>query len=135
MTAVEFEAVRPLLKKMSADRIEAAHAALVDGETLQAMGDRFGWSRQSVDDAVRKVWRTLENYNESQRAAADAVAASLPRGWEQVTLIAPRRLIARFLGEIAQASRQPAKKPKDAREPRKTDKRKADNNKPKAQRV
>lgn len=130
MTAVEFEAVRPLLKKMSADRIEAAHAALVDGETLQAMGDRFGWSRQSVDDAVRKVWRALENYNESQRAAAEAVAASLPRGWEQVTLIAPRRLIAKFLGEIAQASRQPSKKPKDAGTSRKTDNRKA-----KAQRV
>ena len=123
MTAVEFEAVRPLLKKMSADRIEAAHAALVNGETLQAMGDRFGWSRQAVNDAVRKVWRALENYNESQRAAADAVAASLPRGWEQVTLIAPRRLIAKFRGEIAQASRLPTKKPKDAPS------RKADNEK------
>jgi len=130
MTAVEFEAVRPLLKKMSADRIEAAHAALVDGETLQAMGDRFGWSRQSVNDAVRKVWRVLENYNESQRAAAEAVAASLPRGWEQVTLIAPRRLIAKFRGEIAQASGQPSRKSQEARKSRTTPNRKAGGLKP-----
>ena len=108
MTAAEFEAVRPLLK-ISDDRIQAARLALVDGQTLQAVGDRFGWSRQAVGDAVSTVWRTLESYHESQRAAANA-GALLPPGWEQVTLIAPTHLIDKFRGEIAQASPQPVKK-------------------------
>ena len=112
MTAAEFEAIRPLLK-ISDDRMEAARAALVDGQTLQAVGDRFGWSRQAVGDAVSTVWRTLENYHKSQRAAANA-GALLPPGWEQVNLIAPSHLIAKFRGEIAEASPQPIKKAKAA---------------------
>lgn len=116
MTAAEFEAVRPLLK-ISDDRMEAARAALVDGQTLQAVGDRFGWSRQAAGDAVNAVWRTLESYHESQRAAANA-GALLPPGWEQVTLIAPSHLISKFRGEIAQASPQPAKA-KSAKKPKK----------------
>ncbi|WP_058565156.1 TrfB-related DNA-binding protein [Xylella fastidiosa] len=82
MTAAEFEAVRPFLK-ISDDRIKAARAALVEGQTLQAVGDCFGWSRQAVDQAVRVVWHTLEKYRESQRAVP---------GWQQVTLIAPADL-------------------------------------------
>jgi len=104
ISAAEFEAVRPLLK-ISDDRITAARAALVDGETLQAVGTRFGWSRQAVGDAVSIVWRTLESYHQSQRAAANA-GALLPPGWEQVTLIAPSDLIAKFRGEIATAAAQ-----------------------------
>lgn len=104
-TAAEFGAVRPLLN-ISHDRIEAARLALVEGQTLQAIGDQFGWSRQAVGDAVSVVWRKLEDYHESQRAAANA-GALLPPGWEQVTLIAPSHLIAKFRGEIAQASPQP----------------------------
>ncbi|QPB72726.1 hypothetical protein XFHB_14075 (plasmid) [Xylella fastidiosa] len=53
MTAAEFKAVRPFLK-ISDDRIKAARAALVEGQTFQAIGDRFGWSRQAVDQAVSK---------------------------------------------------------------------------------
>lgn len=107
MSAAEFAAVRPLLK-ISSDRIEAARLALVDGETLSAVGERFGWSRQAVGDAVGVIWQTLESYHESQRAAANA-GALLPPGWEQVTLIAPSHLIARFREEIAQASPQPVR--------------------------
>lgn len=102
MTAAEFEAVRPLLK-ISDDRINAARSALVDGDTLQAVAEVYGWSRQAVGDAVNAVWRTYELYHESQRAAANA-GALLPPGWEQVTLIAPSSLIAKFRAEIAQAA-------------------------------
>lgn len=106
VTAAEFEALRPLLN-ISADRIEAARLALVDGKTLQAVGDHFGWSRQAVGDAVSVVWKTLESYHESQRAAANA-GTLLPPGWEQVTLIAPSHLIAKFRGEIAAAAQSSA---------------------------
>lgn len=101
MTEVEFEAVRPLLK-ISDDRIEAAYAALVNGETLQTIGNRFGWSRQAVGDAVSVVWRTLTNYHHSQRAAANA-GALLPAGWEQVTLTAPSYLVDKFRSEIIES--------------------------------
>lgn len=113
MSAAEFEAVRPLLK-ISDERIKAARSALVEGQTLQAIGNEFGWSRQAVGDAVDIVWRTLESYHQSQRAAANA-GALLPPGWEQVILIAPSHLIAKFRGEIAEASPQPIKKAKAAK--------------------
>lgn len=102
MTATEFEAVRPLLN-ISEDRIKAARLALVDDQTLQAVGNQFGWSRQAVGDAVSIVWKKLEDYHESQRVTANA-GALLPPGWEQVTLIAPSHLVAKFRSEIAQAS-------------------------------
>jgi hypothetical protein len=102
MTAAEFETVRPLLN-ISDDRIEAARLALVEGRTLQAVGDRFGWSRQAAGDAVGVVWKKLLDYREAQRVAANA-GARTPPGWERVTLIAPSHLIARFRGEIALAS-------------------------------
>ncbi|AAF85625.1 transcriptional regulator (plasmid) [Xylella fastidiosa 9a5c] len=74
MTPAEFEAVRPFLN-ISDDRIKAARAALVEGQTFQSIGDRFGWSKQSVDQAVRVVWKTLEKYRQSQRAVP---------GWKQI---------------------------------------------------
>lgn len=110
MTVAEFEAVRPLLK-ISEDRIKAARAALVDGQTLKAVSDVFGWSRQAVNDAVMIVWRTLEAYRQSQRAEVNA-GMLLPPGWEQVTLIAPNHLIEKFRAELAEESPQFIKKKK-----------------------
>jgi len=100
MTGPEFDAIRPLLN-ISEDRVNAARAALVDGQTLQGVANLYGWgTRQAVGDAVRVVWETFEKYNESQRAAARA-GTLLPPGWEQVTLIAPSHLIAAFRQQIA----------------------------------
>ncbi|MDC6409546.1 TrfB-related DNA-binding protein [Xylella fastidiosa] len=115
MTAADFEAVRPFLK-ISDDRIKAARAALVEGQTFQVIGDRFGWSRQAVDHAVRVVWNTLEKYRQSQRAVANTGALLSP-GWEQVTLIAPAHLIEKFRVEIAQASQQQECNSKTSRKP------------------
>lgn len=112
MTGPEFDAIRPLLN-ISEDRVSAARAALVDGQTLQGIANLYGWgARQTVGDAVRVVWETFEKYNESQRVAASA-GTLLPPGWEQVTLIAPTSLIAAFRQEIAAAAaaeQAPAKK-------------------------
>ena len=105
MTAAAFDAVRPLLK-ISEDRISAARAVLVDGQTLQATATRFGWtSRNTVFECVNAVWKVSEKYRAAQAAAARA-ATLLPPGWEQVTLIAPSALIARFRLEIAEAAKQ-----------------------------
>ena len=101
MTGPDFEAVRPLLN-ISNDRIAAARSALVDGQTLQGVANRYGWSRQAVGAAARIVWSTFQKFCESQRAAANA-GVLLPPGWEQVVLIAPSTLIADFREQIAAA--------------------------------
>ena len=102
MTGAEFDTLRPLLN-ISADRVAAARMALVDGQTFQTAASLYGWSRQAVGEAVDVVWKTMEKYHESQRAAANA-GVLLPPGWEQVTLIAPSSLIAQFRAEIAKAA-------------------------------
>jgi hypothetical protein len=102
MTVAEFEAVKPLLR-ISADRIEAARCAVVDGQTLQGVANLYGWTRQAVDAAVRVVWATHARFQDSQRAAANATAL-LPPGWEQVTLVAPRDLVERFREEVSHAA-------------------------------
>lgn len=53
------------------------------------------------------VIRTLDHFGVTGHRVAGAL---LPPGWEQVTLIAPSHLIAKFRGEIAQASPQPESK-------------------------
>lgn len=110
MTSAEFKAVRPFLK-ISDERIEAARRALVDGETLQAVGTYYGWSRQAVGDSVAAVWRAFADYRESQQASAAAVGC-LPPGWDSVTLIAPSELIVKFRDEISKATKKLAKQAK-----------------------
>ena len=102
VTAAEFEAIKPLLG-ISEDRIAAARAAVVDGQTLKSIGDGMGCSKQNVATAVNAVMRALERYREAQAVAAKA-GLLLPPGWERVTLIAPSFLIAKFRAEIATAA-------------------------------
>ena len=79
LTEAEFNAVRHLLN-ISEDRIEAARQVLVEGRTFQSVGDQFGWTWQSVFDAVDVVWKTYERYLKALRAEADATAkTSKPR--------------------------------------------------------
>ena len=99
MTAVEFEAIRHLLN-LSRERTEAARAALVDGQPYLSIASPHGWTRQAVADAVSIVWKTLEKYRLGQKSVANA-SVLLPPGWEQVTLIAPSRLVEKFRTEIA----------------------------------
>lgn len=115
MTAIEFETIRPFLK-ISDDRVKAARAAMVDGKTHQSIGDEFGWTKQAVGDSVSHVWHALQAYRESQAIAA-RLSGQLPPGWEQVSLIAPSELAAKFREEIALAS-SPPKKTRPAKKPR-----------------
>lgn len=111
LSAAEFDAVCPLLK-ISEDRIKAARAAIVEGHTFQSIADKFGWTRQAVNNAVRDVWEVVGRYQESQRVA-DNAGESLPPGWERVTLITPSYLIPNFREAIARAL--PRTMSKDAR--------------------
>ena len=104
MTVAEFEALRPWLD-MKEDRVKAARAVLVEGRTLQAASDEFGWTRQSSDDAVKTVLRALARYRISRNAEENA-GKLLPPGWEQVILIAPSHLIAKFRVDIDKEAQQ-----------------------------
>lgn len=101
MIAADFDAIRPLLPNIREDRCAAARAALVDGETLASIADKYGWSRQAVNTLVNIFCDALSRYHEAQRATANA-GVLLPPGWEQVTLIAPSQLIDKFRAEIAE---------------------------------
>lgn len=97
MSAHEFDPLVPLLD-ISEERISAARAVLVDDKTLEMAAVPYGWTRQSVNDAIGKVWRTRERFIEAQTISAGAI---LPPGWELVTLAAPTRLVEKFRAEIA----------------------------------
>lgn len=99
ITGAEFDAVRPLLR-ISEDRVEAARAALVDGQAHQSIATPHGWTRQAVNDAVTVVWKTLQAFREAQGKSTNA-GVLLPPGWAQVTLVAPTVLIDRFRADIA----------------------------------
>lgn len=117
MTAAEFDGLRPMLKTLSRERVAAARAVLVEGKTQAEVAEHHGWSsRNSVASCVDAVWRKLETLQASQMAAAKA-ATLLPPGWEQVTLIAPSQLVAKFRREIAEAARSgvPGKPKKPAK--------------------
>ncbi len=102
MSAAEFDELRPLLR-ISPERIAAARAALVDGETLQAIGARNSWSRQAAGDAVRVVWACALSYRKARQAGLMA-GMLLPPGWEVVTLVAPSTLVDEFRRAIALAN-------------------------------
>jgi len=107
MTNAEFDAVSHLLK-ISEERIKAARAFLVNGETYQVIADRHGCTRQAVGGSVNAVWEVFENYKKAQSAAANA-NASLPDDWEEVTLVAPRYLIEKFKRAVFLVSQQSKK--------------------------
>lgn len=102
MSANEFEALRPLMS-ISKDRQDAARMALVDGQTLQGIGNIYKLTRQAVGSSVSAVWKVYERWQESQRAAA-TVSEVIPEGWERITIIAPSQLIAKFKSEVAQVA-------------------------------
>lgn len=101
MTAAEFDAVAPFLN-ISEDRKKAARMALVDQMTLQSVGNIFGWKKQTVADCIAPVWREFDAYQKSLNAQREG---ELPDGWERVTLVAPKELVASFYAQIAEATR------------------------------
>ena len=101
MTAADFDAIRPLLPNIREDRVDAAKEVLVDGVAVVAVAEKYGWSRQAVNTLVNIFLDAQSRYHEAQRTPANA-GVLLPPGWEQVTLIAPSRLIEKFRAEIAE---------------------------------
>lgn len=77
MTASEFEALRPLIGRLSLDTVEIARAVLVDGIRPTDAANRYGITRQRVHGIVQRF-----------RAAAQEV----PTGWRRVEVWLPPEL-------------------------------------------
>lgn len=99
MSAIEFDAIQVLLPGISKKRCAVARAALVDGETLAVVGNRFNCSRQAVNTLVNIFCDGLARFHEAQRAM-NAVELAPPPGWECATLVAPSHLINKLRAEI-----------------------------------
>lgn len=110
MTAAEFEQIRPFLKdRFSDERINAAFLGLVEDQTLEGIGVIYNQSRQGVSDSISKVWKVWEQYQDSQRAAQ---RGTIPEGWEQITIVAPKDLIPEIYAQIAAAKTDANEAPK-----------------------
>jgi predicted DNA-binding protein (UPF0251 family) len=71
MTPAEFASCAPFIKNISADRVEAARSALVDGETQAEIAARYGWTRQAVNVCVDTLWQALQRAKEAQQLAGE----------------------------------------------------------------
>lgn len=98
LTEREFASVRPLLR-ISPERQDAAYAILVANKSYTTVAAEYGCSRQSIGDAVNSVWDTYQRVLASQAAEEDD--ATIPPGWERVTLVAPTEIIAAFRNVIS----------------------------------
>lgn len=105
MSAIEFEALRPFMKNIADDRLEAARAALVENESFSVIAERYGWkSRQAVDRIVSAVWEKYQDYQESTRLVAEL--EGLPPGWQRVTISAPKELVDKILVQVEKARKK-----------------------------
>lgn len=106
MSEIEFEALRPLMKNLSDDRLDAARAALVAGESFAVIAPRHGWkSRQAVGSVVAAVWDKHLQFQEAMRLMGGL--EDLPEGWERVTIDAPKELVSKFLVQVEKAKKKP----------------------------
>uniref|UniRef100_UPI00402BC734 hypothetical protein n=1 Tax=Methylomonas sp. SPW-1 TaxID=3438877 RepID=UPI00402BC734 len=99
MTIDEFETVRPLLT-ISEPRIEAAYSSLVLGEVYQKVADRYGWSRQSVNETAALVLSVFDAYTLARQTELERQKGLLPDNWDVLTIEAPVDLIEKFVPEV-----------------------------------
>jgi hypothetical protein len=85
MTPARFDALLPLLGRLSLDTVQIARAVLVDGQTKAEVAKAAGVTRQRVGQAVQRV---------------EAAADTAPEGWEKVELWLPPEL-ARHVEQLA----------------------------------
>jgi hypothetical protein len=87
LTEQEWRRLEPLLQNIKPDRQEAARRRLVEGLTLSAAGEPFGYSKSDVSYIVKLVlrwWEKLGNLPEKPKP---------PAGWTVVELMVPRRRV------------------------------------------
>jgi predicted DNA-binding protein (UPF0251 family) len=100
LTAQEFETAKPYLR-ISADRLEAARLVMVDGLPAITAAERYGWTQPAVSQCTKKVREAFAKAEAAGNSSTASRAIALPAGWEQITLIAPSFMIAKFRAELA----------------------------------
>lgn len=79
MTAKEFKALMPRLKRMTVGNVEVARRVLVDGLSQVEAANESGLTKQRVNSLVKSV---------------QAIAREIPADWEQVEVWLPPELAA-----------------------------------------
>jgi hypothetical protein len=94
-TEDEFNAVLPLIKSMSDERLEVVRDVMVNGASQQDIATSLGTSRAVINKSVSKVWRYVLEYRLN-----NDLSNSIPPGWARAVVIAPRAKLRKFKREM-----------------------------------
>jgi len=97
-TQAEFEAVRPLLKRIPDERQAIVEAVLVRGASQQSLATAHGVSKAAINKSVSHAWRYVLDYRQH-----NGLSGSVPPGWATETVTAPRAMLRQFKREVAHA--------------------------------
>jgi plasmid maintenance system antidote protein VapI len=77
LTAQEFETVRPHLKRVKPQNVQAIYEHLVDGRQQTELAEELGITKKAVSQMVSKVWALHIKYGER------------PDGWTSISVTLP----------------------------------------------
>jgi hypothetical protein len=108
MSAEDFDAVIALMPNIIGPKRDAARAVMVDRKTYKdacktTEGDLIP---QALNYITGRIWMVYERYKAAEEVRKAEAAATLPPGWERVTLDAPAELIEQFRKKIEAARKK-----------------------------
>jgi hypothetical protein len=97
-TQEEFDAIRPLLNRISVTRQDIVQAVLVNGASQQELATAHGVSKVAVNKSVSEVYEYILRYRLNNN-----LSETIPPGWATETITAPRAMLRKFKREVAKA--------------------------------
>lgn len=97
-TQEEFDAIRPLLNRLSVTRQDMVQAVLVNGASQQELAKAHGVSKVAVSKSVSEVYEYILRYRLNNN-----LSETIPPGWATETITAPRSMLRKFKREVAKA--------------------------------
>jgi hypothetical protein len=92
LTQEAFESIRPLMYRMSPERLQNAYAVLVEGLDCSEVASAAGVDYKIVHRAAMRVYERWIQHSKGT-----------PQGWVQVTCLAPADVARAFLSDVEQA--------------------------------
>lgn len=80
LTAQEFAAIRPYLKRLKERNIQAIYEHLVDGRQQTELAEELGVTKKAVSQMVGKVW------------ALHVAHGERPEGWTSISVTLPNEM-------------------------------------------
>jgi hypothetical protein len=109
MSAEDFDAVIALLPSITGPKRDAARAVMVDRVTYKAActtTEGYAATPQALNQVTGRIWTVYERYKAAEETRKAEATATLPPGWERVTLDAPAELIEQFRKKIEAARKK-----------------------------